>query len=143
MVGKKRRKLNNQQRFTANLSSLIAAAENGVLESQHDLAAFYATDDLCGFKDEVKAVEWYTRAAEAGHAESQYDLGFMLLLGEGTEKDVEMGLRWMKKAVAGGSVYAAKVLSDIYEKGLYGVGTNSVKAAYWSKRERALSKDRI
>lgn len=125
MAGKKQRMLKNHARMISELPSLIEAAENGNLEAQHDLAAFYATDDLSGLKDEAEAVKWYTRAAEQGHAESQYDLGFMLILGEGVEKDVTKGLQGMEQAVANGSEYAAKVLSDIYAKGLYGATPNA------------------
>ena len=142
MVSKKRRMLNNHQHFISNLPSLIAAAERGDLESQHDLAAFYATDDLSGYKDEAKAIEWYTRAAACGHGQSQYDLGFMLLLGEGTQKDVAKGLWLMEQAVANGWEYAARLLSDVYAKGLFSVESDSEKAAYWNERAGDF-KDRI
>jgi hypothetical protein len=113
------------------------AAARGSLSAQHDLAAFHATDDTLGVKDEAEAVKWYTRAAESGHGPSQYDLGFMLLLGEGTEKDVAGGLRWMRKAAANGSTDAARLLSDIYERGLFGVEVSPSKATYWGRRARS------
>jgi hypothetical protein len=109
--------LNNHEKEMARLPSLIEAAERGDLDAQHDLAAFYATDELSGLKNEAEAVKWYTRAAEREHALSQYDLGFMLLLGEGTEKDVAKGLWWMEQAVANGWEYAARLLSDVYTRG--------------------------
>ncbi len=62
-------------------------------------------------------------SAECGHAESQYGLGFMLTLGEGAEKDIGKGVWWMEQAVKKGDRYAARVLSDIYRKGLFGVET--------------------
>lgn len=112
----------------------MKAAEKGDLEAQHDLAAFYATDDSLGIKDEAEAVKWYTRAAERGHGPSQYDLGFMILLGEGTEKDVAKGLWWMEQAVANRWEYAARVLSEVYEKGLFGVVPDPERAAYWNEK---------
>ncbi len=142
MAGKKQRMLKNHARIISELPSLIETAERGSLEAQHRLAAFYATDDLSGLKDEVKAVGWYTRAAEQGHAESQYDLGFMLILGEGTEKDVAKGLWWMEQAVANGNDYAARVLSDMYGKGLYGVELDGKRAAQWNEKAGEY-KDRI
>jgi len=51
-----------------------------------------------GGKDAAKAIEWYTAAAEQGHAESQYDLGFMLLWGEGTDQNTLKGMEWLIKA---------------------------------------------
>jgi uncharacterized protein len=140
MPGKNRRRLNNQALESAQFRRVLKAAERGDLAAQHDLAAFYATDESLGIKDEAKAVEWYTKAAEKNHGQSQYDLGFMVLLGEGTEKDVAKGLRWMKKAVVNGSRDAAKLLSDIYGQGLFGVEASPEKAAYWERRERVMAK---
>lgn len=134
MPSKKRRMLHNHRQWMARLPSLIESAEKGNFEAQHDLAAFYATDDLSGLKNELAAVKWYTKAAESGHAESQYDLGLMLLLGEGTEKDVMRGLWWMEQAVGNGCEYAAKVLSDVYGRGLYGVALDAEASAYWEER---------
>ena len=134
MPSKKRRMLINHEQEMAHLPRLIEAAERGDLDAQHDLAAFYATDELSGLKNEAEAVRWYARAAQRRHALSQYDLGFMLLLGEGTEKDVMKGLWWMEQAVANGCEYAAKVLSDVYGKGLYGVAKDAEASAYWEER---------
>jgi TPR repeat protein len=134
MPGKNRRKLNNRALEAAHFQKVMKAAERGDLEAQHDLAAFYATDDSLGVKDEGEAVKWYTRAAERGHGQSQYDLGFMLLLGEGAEKDVAKGLWWLEQAVANGWEYAARLLSDVYEEGMFGVAPDREKAAYWDKK---------
>jgi uncharacterized protein len=142
MPSKKRRMLNNRALELARLPKLKDAAERGDLDAQHDLAAFYATDELLGLKDEAEAVKWYSKAAERGHALSQYDLGFMLLLGEGTEKDVAKGLWWMEQSVANGWEYAAKLLSDVYTRGLFDVEPNLEKAAYWNERAGKF-KDRI
>jgi TPR repeat protein len=81
--------LNNRALELAQFQRVKKAAESGDLEAQHDVAAFYATDESLGIRDEAEAVKWYSRAAE--HGQSQYDLGFMLLLGEGTKKDAACG----------------------------------------------------
>jgi uncharacterized protein len=140
MTGRSRRE-RLRERTALYLPSLIRAAEAGDLEAQHDLAAFYATDDLLGLKDEAKAVELYRRAAERGHAESQYDLGFMLLLGEGTGKDTAAGLGWLEQAAANGYAYAARLLSDMHRKGLFGVSANEDTAAFWEGRAEALERE--
>ena len=114
------------------------AAARGDLEALHGVAARYATGDGPEGKDEVKAVRLYTKAAEQGHAASQYDLGFMLLLGEGAEKDEANGLWWMEQAAANGYEDAARFLSEAYEKGYCGVAANEGKAAHWAAREREL-----
>jgi TPR repeat protein len=65
---------------------------------------------------------------------SQYDLAFMLLLGEGTEKDVDKGVWWMEQAVKNGEICAARVLSDIYERGMFGIEADKEKAKYWGEK---------
>ncbi len=135
VMSKGKRKSEGPQASAADgMRSLIEAAERGDPEAQHNVGACYATGDWDGPKDEAEAIKWYTMAAQAGHAMSQYDLGFMLILGEGTEKDIEKGLWWMEQAANTGEAYASRVLSDIYQKGLFGVGPDSEKAHYWFER---------
>ena len=118
--------------------SMIQAAQSGDLQAQHNLGACYATGDWDGPKDETEAIKWYTKAAVSGHAESQYDLGFMLILGEGTEKDITTGIWWMEQAVKNGDRHAARVLSDIYREGLFGVDSDSGKATFWNEGSGSL-----
>ena len=63
-------------------------------------------------------------------------------LGEGVEKDVAKGLWWMEQAVANGEPYAARLLSDVYAKGLFGVEPDLERADYWNERAGEF-KDRI
>ena len=134
-TGKKKKSLSTMMN---SMSPLIRRAEKGHLDAQHNVGACYATGDWDGPKDEAEAVKWYTRAAESGHGESQYDLAFMLLLGEGTKKDVEKGLWWMEQAVRNGYTYAARVLSDIYKQGMFGVGIDDEKANYCNEKAGAI-----
>ena len=116
------------------MRSMIEAAERGDLQAQHNVGACYATGDWDGPKDEAEAIKWYTRAAKSGHAESQYDLGFMLILGEGADKDIERGLWWMEQAAENGEACAARLLSDIYQNGMFEVGDDRDKAEYWREK---------
>src|SRR6266478_2952160 len=68
---------------------LLRAGQLGSVNAQRELGVNYATGDWCGPKDLAEAARWYRLAAGKGHAESQYDLGFMLLLGEGEPKNIE------------------------------------------------------
>jgi uncharacterized protein len=118
----------------------VRAAERGDLDALHDVAARYATGDGPGAegRDEARAFELYASAAERGHALSQYDLGFMLILGEGAAKDEAKGLWWMEQAAANGCDLAARFLSDVYAKGHCGAGIDEAEAARWAGREREL-----
>ena len=112
---------------------LIEAGERGVAEAQRDLGAYFATGDWVGEKDEAKAVEWYTRAALQGHSMAQYDLGFMLLLGEGTAQDTAKGLEWLVKSADQGFTSSGRLLADIYREGLFGVPADPDKARHWEE----------
>jgi TPR repeat protein len=77
---------------------LRKAGELGSLEAHRDLGSYYATGNWAAPKDLVQAVQWYRRAAERGHRDAQYNLGFMYVLGEGVHSDPEEGLRWLRLA---------------------------------------------
>ncbi len=134
MTKKQRKSSTSLKQGRAHLQSLIKRAEKGDILSQCDLGAFYATDETFGLKDEAEAVKWYTKAAQGGYPDAQYNLGLMTLIGEGTSKDLKKGIPWMEQAVANGSELAAHVLSIIYREGMYGVKASSSKAARWNKK---------
>ena len=120
---------------------MLKEAEGGDLEAQHRVGACFATGDWEGPKDEAEAVRWYTKAAEAGHVMSQYDLGFMLLIGEGTEKDIQKGLWWLEQAAGNGGAYAARLLTDVYREGLFGLEPDGEKATRWDEKAGKLKQE--
>jgi len=47
-------------------------------------------------KDAEQAVSWYRRAAEAGHADAQFNLGVCYSNGDGVAKDAEQAaVSWL------------------------------------------------
>jgi TPR repeat protein len=62
------------------------------------LAAAFARGDL-GAVDDSAAVEWWTRAAEAGDAEAQLRLGDAYATGRGVERDIEAARMWYERAL--------------------------------------------
>ena len=125
-----------------SMPSMIEAAETGDLEAQHNVGACYAAGDWDGPKDEAEAIKWYTRAAHSGHAMSQYGPGFMLISGEGADKDVGKGMWRMRQAAGDGEGCAGRLPSGVYQEGLYGVGSDLERAKYWEERS-ALSEGGI
>jgi len=115
---------------------LLKAGELGCLEAQRDLGAHYATGNWTGPKDPVRAVQWYHRAAERGHSDAQYNLGFMYVLGEGVQSDHEEGLRWLRLAAAHGEGAAMRLMADLYRNGYHGVPIDPLQAADWDRRYR-------
>jgi TPR repeat protein len=113
---------------------ILRAGQLGSANAQRRLGVMYATGDWSGPKDLAEAVRWYRLSAEQGHAESQYDLGFMLLLGEGGPKNTEEGLMWLERAAEQGEDSAFRLLVDCYEEGHCDVPVNAAKAELWRGR---------
>jgi uncharacterized protein len=116
-----------------SMNLLIEAGERGAVEAQRILGAYFATGDWIGPKDEARAVEWYTKAAEQGHAESQYDLGLMMLKGEGTAKNTSKGMEWLMKSAEQGNDSACGLLADIFDEGMFGVPSDEREAKHWKE----------
>lgn len=116
---------------------LIRAAELGSRGAQRDLGASFATGDWAGPgnwagpKDPARAVYWYRLAAERGHEDAQYNLGFMYILGEGTEANVDEGLRWIHRSAVQGDWSARRLLADLYRNGYYGIPRSKEEAKRW------------
>jgi TPR repeat protein len=91
---------------------LIQAARLGSVQAQRDLGCCYATGDDAIEQDLPSARLWYGRAAEAGHADAQYNFGCMLLYGEGGAKDTDAGITWISRAAAQGDEAALHHLND-------------------------------
>ena len=53
-------------------------------------------------QDRGKAVEWFTKAAEQGHANGQGSLGTCYEHGEGVAQDVGKAVEWYAKAAEQG-----------------------------------------
>src|SRR5688572_30076252 len=66
---------------------LLHAAELGNVDAQRTAGALFASGEEGFEKDLAAAREWHQRAAEQGDADSQYDLGRMMLEGEGAPHD--------------------------------------------------------
>jgi len=113
---------------------LLRAGQLGSVNAQRALGVRYATGDWTGPKDLAEAARWYRLAAEKGNAESQYDLGFMLLLGEGEPKNTEEGLMWLERAGELGEYSAFRLLVDCYQNGYCEVPVDAASAALWRNR---------
>jgi TPR repeat protein len=113
---------------------LLRAGQLGSVSAQRELGVMFATGEWTGPKDLAEAARWYRLAADNGNAESQYDLGFMLLLGEGTSKDTAEGLMWLERAGSQGEFPAFRLLADCYEHGYCEVPIDAAKAQLWRSR---------
>ena len=64
-------------------------------------------------KDEAKAVEWYTKAAEQGDKDAQYALALCYQNGTGIAKDEAQAKDWLTKAVEQGHEPAKEALEKM------------------------------
>ncbi len=103
----KRNPVRTAVRYEAHQRSLRAEKKG------HKEAAFQLGNHYLVAKDATKAMRWYQRAATAGHAGAQYNLGLMYLKGEGVVRDALKGLGWIEKAVASGDEKAQALLQRI------------------------------
>ncbi|KAF9352972.1 hypothetical protein BGX26_009247 [Mortierella sp. AD094] len=61
-----------------------------------------------------KAVDWYQKAANQGHAIAQHNLGSMYKCGQGVAQDHFKAVEWYQKAASQGEVVAQKDLGEMY-----------------------------
>jgi len=57
-------------------------------------------------RDYKQAAEWFSKAAEQGHADAQYNLGELYNRGRGVKKNKNIALKWYKAAAEQGHVKA-------------------------------------
>lgn len=67
--------------------------------------------------DHAQAVEYFSRAAERGHAEAKALLGHCYLVGEGVEPSLPRALDLFRAAAEEGSEYGQLYLAECYEDG--------------------------
>ena len=78
-------------------------------------------------KKQREAIEWYTKAVEAGEVHAVYMIGLMHLIGLGVEKDFAKAREYLENAEQSGSVVALYSLGEMYHYG-WGVNTDYTKA---------------
>lgn len=106
--------------YATDLESLIAAAQNGDVEAQYELSVLYSQGKDGLERDWDEAEKWRLKAAEAGHAEAQYEIGSSYAYKAGTEKKPELyaeAVIWYEKAAAQGNFNAQYHLARMYEQG--------------------------
>ena len=84
-------------------------------------------------KDLKKAVEYFTKAAEQGHASAQADLGDCYFNGDGVYKDSDKAVEWYRKAAEQGNASGQCGLGLCYLGGR-GVPEDNAKAVEWFRK---------
>ncbi|HSJ01896.1 MAG TPA: tetratricopeptide repeat protein, partial [Verrucomicrobium sp.] len=113
-------------------AALKQLAERGNADAQFELGIRYLGGEGLD-KDEQKAVEWLTRAADQEKLEAMNALGTMNEEGVGFPKDEKKAFEWYEKAAKYGFPLAQQNLSQCYEMGK-GVEKNQAEANKWLER---------
>ena len=77
------------------------------------------------------ALEWFTRAAQQGNAECQYNLGVIYFFGRGVNRNYKTAFKWFREAASQKVVAAQYGLAFMYQNGL-GVPKDHLRAYLWS-----------
>lgn len=81
----------------------------------------------------TEQIEEYTRKAEEGDVDAQYNLGIIYYHGEGVPKDYEEALSWFHKAAEQDDADAQYNLGFMYGRG-EGIEKSHAQSAAWFKR---------
>ena len=122
-----------QDKNTVVIHISTRSNDQNSMQSLYEQAENYYRGQKGVREDRVKAFELYQKAAEQGHPEAQYSLGYMYAYGECTAKDEEKALFWYRKAAAQGHEKAGRMATGLEQR------VNSCSGAGRSDRTRTQS----
>lgn len=99
---------------TTEIEELRFMAEENDIESQYQLGLWYTA--IGPTQDLEKSVEWFEKAANAGYALAQYQLGLCYKKGLGTKKNATKAFSYFLKAAEQGHALAQYHLAMCYIK---------------------------
>lgn len=118
------------KQYAAAFRELKSLADGGDIESSAIVGGLYL-DGLGTDKNELRAAELLSRAAEANNAMACYLFGRMLLAGNGVKKDEAKALEFLKRSAERGYGPAQNWLGTAVYKGLHGYQKDLTKARDW------------
>ncbi len=94
-------------------------------------AHFEKGRELFGSKNYQEALEQFKLAASQGQAESQNEVGYMIMHGLGVKKDLKDAAAWFRKAAAQGHAGSQNNLGILYLRGGPGIKQDDREAFSW------------
>ena len=112
-------------------------AGQGDPKAQHALGRLY--EHGRGVQGNAQtAMQWYRRAADQGHADSEYRLAVAYAYGVGGyPQDNREVVIWLKLAAEHGHGKARKMLVRAYERGELGLPRDPKQARYWQRQKKS------
>jgi TPR repeat protein len=122
-------------KYSQALKELQGLADTGDATAAYYLGTAYS-DGLAVRRDYQEAARWYRRAAEKGHTEAQFVLGFLYLNGAGEgatgiASDKSEAAHWLKFAAERDHPMAQYYLGNLYLEGR-GVAVDTAEGLRWS-----------
>lgn len=117
--------------FDEALAEWLPLAQDGDREAQHAVGMMHEYGRGLE-RDDVKAAQWYLRAALQNMTEAQYRLGVLRENGWGVARDEELAAHWYEKAARSDHALAQHDLAFMYLDGK-GVPKDKVQAYKWLK----------
>lgn len=84
-----------EQDFPKAKEWFMKAARQNYPDAQYCLGRFYREDRGKERNDVKEALKWFRLAARQGHPDAQHQVALFYLRGDGVEKDVREGYRWL------------------------------------------------
>ena len=110
------RDLMEENKFKQAMQQLLPAARSGNAEAEELIGVMYAMG-LGVARDDVRALEWYLRAAMKGHPGAQSGVGWYYEVGRGVPAiDLVRAYMWYTLSAIGGDPDAAVSLEEVVKK---------------------------
>ncbi|KAG0276528.1 hypothetical protein BGZ95_007415 [Linnemannia exigua] len=113
-----------------DLRDVATKAMQGDIESQYSLAQSYNYGSNGLSQNDRLAMVWHGKAADQGHAESQYCMGEYYEEGVAVPKDYTKAMEWFVKSAGQGNCDAQYFIGSMYGRG-NGVPKDENKAMEW------------
>lgn len=112
----------------------LTLAEDGDASAQNAVGARLAQGYFVK-KDAQSALYWYARAVKQGYTHAKFNLGTMLIAGEGLDSPrIALGMALVEQAAECGDPSACHFLSKSYLHGAYGLKADSEKSKEWNRK---------
>ena len=118
----------NRHAESDEITELRRRAESGDTAAECYICGWCYANGRGVIQNDEKAIEWYQKAAEQGHAIAQYDLSWMHQHGRGVSPNSSEAFKWCRKAAEQGYADAQNTLGWRYQY-VKGVGAQNYEEA--------------
>ncbi|MBE9589341.1 tetratricopeptide repeat protein, partial [Moraxella sp. K1630] len=92
-----------QELYDTSPQSAIVICQNELAQNSNNVKLqFYLAVAYDLEENYTQAIEWYTKSANQGYAEAQYNLGVMYYNGHGIKQDYQKAFEWHSKSASQG-----------------------------------------